>query len=1276
MNVSKTNGVKLFALVAVLAMVFAGAAVMMDDGVDAKTTTSGGTTYLSGDVTSTQKFNSATNVVVNNNLVIPAGMALIIEGTFTLDEGYTITIEAGGQLIFNGSKTVTINGNIVASGVPSTMPESGYVAAIVNNMSYTVGEKTGLFVNGNITLERGAELTNYSGTATVGYSTATDEETDVGEEEGDAEASDNTESFTSSASEGSLIINNGGSISVTKRSANISSIENQNIYLYEGATFNLNGYAKNVDVNATGSATYYTAGSVNITNDSTEHNVYPANNRNTSELTFTVTTQTASAFIGNDTTQSYTIRQYIVNVEGTINSVHVDATTKPEKAAYEIRDTLTFNAGSSYNGKTSGVEYKVANSDGTAGDVIVPMNSITGTLEASEYSKITYAEGSYTIISGTMDFEYAESDNPAQGTKVQTIEVNGTLYITGTVTGVLDAIKANGTGGDVTTPHEIIVDGGVMELQSSVDTVTGMAGLANNSNSGYHIFGTMYITEAPNNADFDYIVNIMDFDAAIEAATAAEVEDVTVFAWGAQNVAEQGGTDDAQNALDRGAYEITSAITIPSFMTLTVWNSLVIGEEGVLTLEDGAEIVLDTEASRIQGDSKLFVQGQLIDNGGAMEQYEDDTYFHYEVKLVSEDELVSTYTTLRIALADAAEGETIQLHNQIVISEDLTIPAGVTVITGANGSEGEAAITLQGATLTVNGTLQMASTAATISLDKDGNTESRIVVNNIITNAVTGTFTGDTTTVAGAYFVGQIGEDNDNTSYVTSVAVAAQNSTTTSDIKIYGTVSMGDVTFTAGDNGLKVTIADKAVATAGTVTIDGTEFIIIGTFTGSVSSAVTAGTSTVDFNRASGMTVAIASADDGQTVTETVTVAGNLKGNMTVAAGEVYVAISGVKVTYTPASGEGDNKVAEDKAVLTVANGATLVVPRNATLTVDDNDAEKAYAGLIVAGTMTVQNGGKFNVDAAADSNDNAAQVDVTGTLNIEVNITINGVLNVTGTLAVTEAENTNVVLTIADRLNVGDGEGAAGTVTGAVKLSAVGDIVTVYPAGNVSGAAIDMNADGTTNAYQTAFYINGDLYMTTYALATTTVGAVLGTEPIAMSGYYPIEIVASGDDVSENNTTWYSTPEMEIADQIYSGDAVENVSTAYAEAAPRTASIQFSVGQGMSVFVDNVRYANGTTIHDFTVGTHTVMVQVNPGYTGTASILFNGQAVTGGTFEITADMAGETIVLSVTGEIAVDTGSTGSSDDGMGLTEILLIILVVLIVVMAIMVALRLMRS
>ena len=60
----KTNGVKLFALVAVLAMVFAGAAVMLSDsGVDAANEP----TRLSGAITATQNFGDGTEVIANFN---------------------------------------------------------------------------------------------------------------------------------------------------------------------------------------------------------------------------------------------------------------------------------------------------------------------------------------------------------------------------------------------------------------------------------------------------------------------------------------------------------------------------------------------------------------------------------------------------------------------------------------------------------------------------------------------------------------------------------------------------------------------------------------------------------------------------------------------------------------------------------------------------------------------------------------------------------------------------------------------------------------------------------------------------------------------------------------------------------------------------------------------------------------------------------------------------------------------------------------------------------
>ena len=80
----------------------------------------------------------------------------------------------------------------------------------------------------------------------------------------------------------------------------------------------------------------------------------------------------------------------------------------------------------------------------------------------------------------------------------------------------------------------------------------------------------------------------------------------------------------------------------------------------------------------------------------------------------------------------------------------------------------------------------------------------------------------------------------------------------------------------------------------------------------------------------------------------------------------------------------------------------------------------------------------------------------------------------------------------------------------------------------------------------------------------------------------------------------------------------------------------------------------------------------------------FNGQTVAnGGTIEITADMLNAGVVLSASGAVPSSGSGSGditvnvpSQDDGMSLTDILLIVLVILILVMAIIVALRLMRS
>ena len=94
------------------------------------------------------------------------------------------------------------------------------------------------------------------------------------------------------------------------------------------------------------------------------------------------------------------------------------------------------------------------------------------------------------------------------------------------------------------------------------------------------------------------------------------------------------------------------------------------------------------------------------------------------------------------------------------------------------------------------------------------------------------------------------------------------------------------------------------------------------------------------------------------------------------------------------------------------------------------------------------------------------------------------------------------------------------------------------------------------------------------------------------------------------------------------------------------------------------------TPSYNLGVGTHTISWSEGTGYDiSDVTVAFNGQTVqNGGTITITVDMTDFTIIAS--DAVPYRGGSTTTTDDGLSLTDCLLI------VVMAIIVALRLMRS
>ena len=1245
------KGVKLLSVVAVMAMVVCAFAVIMPaEQTDAASTND--PTYIHGGITSFQDFGPETEVIIDGDLTIPANTGLKIAGKFTVNEGVTVTIQSGGFLIFDGDKAkVTINGSIVATGANTVDPETvmtpttsgteegdagdgaetqadeesvvypSIVNTIVNNSNDNYFK-----VNGSVSIERGAVMSNNAASVDSNNDTSTI---------------------------GKVVLSNGASLNVTKRSNDISLIANQSVVLNEGATFTLNAQVQNVKVQSTGTATYRTEATVAL--NATANDGYT--DRTTSNLTFTVTNQAVSGCLytyeSTDYDKKYTIRQYILNIDG-------------EVAA---GDALTVLPGTSYDANGSCAYCYPEKTENASANLIQPTVSVTGQLTVAYDSTLvidTVVEQSnvgkgYLLVSGTLTIAYSSSEE-----KAGTLTLDGTMRVTGTVIGTY--METDGIGNITHSGNNvalIVDDGSVQITVASGDFDV----------STFNVWGTSYTVEATTSNSND-VVYIMNFTDAIAAATEAEIEDVYIYAYGAQN------RTTADYAADNGAFVIDTEVTIPSFMTINIVNALVVGENGTLILADGAVVMIDSgEASK---EAVLWNNGKVVDYSGAMKSFEgtdlgdtDSGIFMYQVKKITDTdtEYYVVYTTLAIAIDEAKAGETIELNNKVTITEDLTIPADVTVVTDDSIAANEVAFEINGATLTIDGTFELAVDGQKVVVkdNEETNRDGAIVLNNIIANADSSNFTdGDngTYTVAGAYYIAMLGDDTSSRSYISSVAVAASNSAEIDDtngITIKGTLSAGTVIFTEGENAdLTITIDTGAVVTSGNITLVDADLDIKGTYTGSVKSDVTAGTSSMEFSKVSGVNVAIASEDDGSTITTTMVFSGQtLKGSATVTAGTVYLSGSMTVGTYT----KGETGTTADYAILTVGSGSTLVIPKNAALSVASYASTvKDYSGLVVDGTLAI-NEGELKI-AGSENDIDAGQADINGTITVDgKDQNLSGILNVAGDVTVSD----DYKITIA-KMYVGDSDGASGSIAGTFVTTS---FIAAYPSADITSASINEGTEGTT-AIITNFYINGELYLTSYAVEEVSIGEIIPAK-VEMAGYEAIELGNSNE-----TSDWFSDEEMST--KINSTDKVQNISAAYAKAVLKTVKVQVSVGTNMSVYIDDVRYSNGQTAI-LTVGEHTVTTQVDPGYVGTTSVLFDGVAVTGGVFNVTAEMANEapgdggagspTIILSAMGDISTDAGTvSGSSDDGMGLTDILLIVLVVLILVMAIIVALRLMRS
>ena len=737
-----------------------------------------------------------------------------------------------------------------------------------------------------------------------------------------------------------------------------------------------------------------------------------------------------------------------------------------------------------------------------------------------------------------------------------------------------------------------------------------------------------------------------------------------------------GAFGDIADAVDQtitvyGPVEVSTEIVLGADQTI---------EGGDFTITVDGKITVDNDANMTV--ASMDVQGILVDMADGSFTCPSDK-FNYSTK--SENEAGDiTYAGFVVALNNAKPGDVIEISQETKLSSSFTIPAEVTVkvtetgtirnVTGkvinmtVNGTLiNEGTVTINGNT-TVNGLVDITEAGSTTlcgAADKAVNVTGEVIASSTVTANINAVW-----------------YQNDDGEYVYTTLSKAVTAGSAMDVKPsltqVGTVSdstavdLGDMTLTVTGTAV---FGDIAIG-KGAVTVTGTG-VLTASITGKTGDEG-ADTATVDLSKAQKVTVSGTSAPNAQNVqvwsvlvsVVDATTSTTLTGAVTVSDGTVRL---GSDMTVT-----GQNS-------LTVADGAELVIPDGKTLDAQSNSDGKA--AVTVNGTMTVN--GTLNVNGVMDvygtlTVANAENHTVTAAVNVNATVTARYVLNIYGTLNVVESEdNGDAQATISGILAVGSkpttvGAGA-GAVAGPVVFgSASTGYLKAYPGADLTAAKIAWNLQNESEAKASVFSINGAEYMTVYAMeSTVSFQAVLTDETFELVGYelsYGREGEAGYYDITDADS-WKADADLtkDLGTNIGSSDA-------YIKLNASKVPVVISVGTGISLYIDGIKYTTGNEPH-LSVGTHTFTVNVDPGYKGDVTVQFNGQTVTG-SFTITPEMASAayegTVSVSASGNITQDSTVVvdGGSEDGMGLTDILLIILVVLIVVMAIMVAMRLMRS
>lgn len=653
----------------------------------------------------------------------------------------------------------------------------------------------------------------------------------------------------------------------------------------------------------------------------------------------------------------------------------------------------------------------------------------------------------------------------------------------------------------------------------------------------------------------------------------------------------------------------------------------------------GTTVKVNTSADlKITKDSKVTIaSGAVLNNGGSVDV--KGTLYIEVVKtglkgtttgitsqVVINGEKDRTYTTLANAIVGASAGSTIELSGNVTLTSDLTIPEGIKVDT-----KGKTFTIPANYTLTVDGELFLNGSTSTVTMNlKDAakvEENGKFVVNgtvsstdDILVKVKLGTAAY---TVPGAYY--SITEGVNITYYVEPVAKAAAKIAQADGSKLEirsqdaDGIKIGDVSF-SGTEDASAVIEVYTKLTASSITLDRASVVFMADeeFNGSFTNGT--GTVPVIGTAKNGFTVASSTSKDVKTLS-----------------------VTGQFVD----SGKDDKFTVSGEVTIKAANISKVVVDGTAKIDKTSSSKVTTIGTLTVNGTVEVQN------DAALNVTDD---LEVLGAFSAAA---------MTNEKPAGSATAKNVFVGISKKNSIRTypaTSGAAASVSG--KVVATG--YTVVADGSSVPETLTKDIDST------AYFIGDKAYVTVYAVSATKIGVVKATvENAEWTGWY-------ADEKTKTN----------VDDKNIGEDGCEKV---YAFINYEIYSVTILADAGIdNIAIDGNLLVSSemgyVLLNQIKAGSHTITYTLKNGYSGDAklSLVQSGDktsaSINGLNFTISGNEGDVIFQLSgITASGYVDptpTPAPSTGDDGLTITDYLLIVLVVLIVIMAVIVAMRLMRS